>query len=174
MVDESTRQAMRQWTLVQPVVSSYVAAMVRDRSARDDLMQEIAIAVLESFSRYDTQSPFTAWTMGIARNHIRNYFRSLSRNSIVFDDDLLASLADSFAATESQELQQLEHLHHCLMQLDGRAKELCHARYAENKTPKQIALLLDSTPNRIAKALQRIRERLRDCIQLQARVGGEK
>lgn len=174
MVDESTRQAMRQWTLVQPVVSSYVAAMVRDRSARDDLMQEIAIAVLESFSRYDTQSPFTAWTMGIARNHIRNYFRSLSRNSIVFDDDLLASLAGSFAATESQELQQLEHLHHCLMQLDGRAKELCHARYAENKTPKQIALLLDSTPNRIAKALQRIRERLRDCIQLQARVRGEK
>jgi RNA polymerase sigma-70 factor (ECF subfamily) len=114
MVDESARQAMRQWTLVQPVVSSYVGAMVRDRSARDDLMQEIAIAVLESFSRYDPQSPFTAWTMGIARNHIRNYFRSISRNAIIFDDELLVSLADSFAATESQELQQLEHLQHSL------------------------------------------------------------
>lgn len=174
MVDESARQAMRQWTLVQPVVSSYVGAMVRDRSARDDLMQEIAIAVLESFSRYDPQSPFTAWTMGIARNHIRNYFRSISRNAIIFDDELLVSLADSFAATESQELQQLEHLQHCLSQLDGRAKEICHARYAENKSPKQIAHILDSTPNRISKTLQRIRERLRDCILLQAQVEGEK
>jgi RNA polymerase sigma-70 factor (ECF subfamily) len=173
MVDESTRQAMRQWTLVQPIVSSYVHAMVRDHGARDDLMQEIAIAVLDSYDRFDSNSQFERWAMGIARNHLRNYFRTQSRKRLHFDDDLVASLAESFADTRADDLPYQEHLQYCLAQLDGRAKELCLARYNDNKTPTEIALNLGSTANRISKALQRIREKLRECILQRARLQGE-
>jgi RNA polymerase sigma-70 factor (ECF subfamily) len=173
MVDESTRQAMRQWTLVQPIVSSYVHAMVRDRSARDDLMQEIAIAVLDSYERFDPNTQFVRWAMGIARNQLRNYFRTQSRQLLHFDDELVASLAETFADTQSDELQHLEHLQYCLAQLDGRAKELCLARYSDNKSPTQIAQILGSTPNRISKTLQRIREKLRECILRRSRLQGE-
>ncbi|MFM7926234.1 MAG: sigma factor, partial [Pirellula sp.] len=55
------RNALRQWTVVQPIVSSFVSAMLRDYSARDDLMQDIAIAILESHDRYDPSQPFAAW-----------------------------------------------------------------------------------------------------------------
>ncbi len=45
----------RLWTLAQPTVSAFVVSVVRDFAARDDLLQETAIAVIESFDRYDPQ-----------------------------------------------------------------------------------------------------------------------
>ncbi|MFM8584714.1 MAG: hypothetical protein ACKOFW_24920, partial [Planctomycetaceae bacterium] len=52
------RQATRQWTLAQPVVSAFIGSIVRDVAARDDVLQETAVAVLESFDRYDPALPF--------------------------------------------------------------------------------------------------------------------
>jgi RNA polymerase sigma-70 factor (ECF subfamily) len=172
MVDESMKKAMRQWTIVQPIVSSFVHSMVRDYSTRDDLMQDIAIAVLESFDRYDSSQPFAAWAIGIARNHVRLYFRAVHRSRLRFSDSILDLLSEEFAATDTREIHRLEHLQTCLDQLDGRAKELCRARYAEGQKPQQIADWLGGSPNGIAKALQRIRERLRECIDRQAQFDG--
>jgi hypothetical protein len=48
-MDDNTRQAARLWTLAQPVVSAFVTSVVRVFSARDDVLQEVAVAVIESF-----------------------------------------------------------------------------------------------------------------------------
>ncbi|MFN7845059.1 MAG: sigma factor [Pirellula sp.] len=69
-MEEQYQQAIRYWTLAQPVVSAYVAAVVRDFRYRDDVLQAISVAVLEAFSSYDPARPFTPWVMGIARNQI--------------------------------------------------------------------------------------------------------
>ncbi len=66
-MDESTRQATRFWTLAQPAVSAFVTSVVRDFRDRDDVLQDIAVAVIESFDSYDSDRPFTAWAMGVAR-----------------------------------------------------------------------------------------------------------
>ena len=47
------KHATRLWTLAQPVISAFVTSVVRDFAARDDVLQEIAVAVIESFERYD-------------------------------------------------------------------------------------------------------------------------
>lgn len=164
MVDESMKNALRHWTVVQPIVSSYVHSLVRDYSARDDLMQDIAIAVLESFDRYDPAEPFAAWAIGIARNHVRLYFRTVHRSRLRFSDALMDQLSESFSQVSTPEIHHLEHLQTCLDQLDGRAKQLCEARYVENQKPSQISQWLGGSPNGVVKALQRIRERLRECI----------
>ena len=52
-MDDRTRQAFALWTQAQPAVSAFVHAMLADRSERDDVLQEVAIAVLESFDDYD-------------------------------------------------------------------------------------------------------------------------
>ena len=150
MIDEAMKQAMRQWTLVQPLVGSFVYSLVRDRSARDDLMQDIAIAVLESFGRYDPSQPFSAWAIGIARNQIRLHFRTVHRDRLRFSDTLIDQLANDFSGSRAEvsQFRDLhEHLQHCVGSLDGRAKELCHARYSENKKPAEIAIHLGGTPN---------------------------
>jgi hypothetical protein len=40
-MEEQSQQAIRNWTLAQPIVSAYVAAVVRDFRDRDDVLQAI-------------------------------------------------------------------------------------------------------------------------------------
>ncbi len=65
-MDDRTRQATRQWTLAQPVVSAFLTSVVRDFRDRDDVLQDVAVAVVECFDRWDRERPFVAWAMGDA------------------------------------------------------------------------------------------------------------
>lgn len=171
-MDERARQATRLWTLAQPVVSAFVGSVVRDFAARDDVLQETAVAVIEAFDRYDPERPFVAWAMGIAQNQVRLYFRRLHRDRLVFDDELLVQLAAAFEETSRAEAQPLGHLRGCLDQLEGRSRELCDLRYGRDLKPAAIASALGMSANAVAKALQRIRDQLRACIERKSALEG--
>lgn len=165
-MDDRVLMATKQWTLVQPVVSAFVGAIVRDFAARDDVLQEVAVAILESYDSYDAARPFQAWALGIARNQIRNYLRRQKRDLLTFDEKVIASLADTFDGM-SGEVRTLDHLHDCVGKLDAKALKLLDMRYSQDLKPAAIAERLESTSNNIAKALQRIRDLLRDCVRKQ-------
>ncbi len=171
-MDQQTLQATRLWTLAQPVVSAFITSVVRDFTARDDVLQEVAVAVMESFDRYDPDRPFTAWALGIAQNHVRLYLRRGQRERLVFDDELIATIASDFEATTPERLRPLDFLKDCLGGLRGRARELCELRYVQDLKPATIAESVGMTANSVAKALQRIREQLRDCIEQKAALEG--
>ena len=163
-MDDKSRQATRQWTLAQPVVSAFVASVVRDFKDRDDLLQEIAVAAIESFDAYNPDRPFVPWVMGVARNQIGLYLRQRRRDRLVFDDDTVNCLATAFSEASGRERHKLDALAECLKLLEGRARELCQLRYHDDLKPAGIAEKLGMAPNAVAKALQRIRDQLRDCI----------
>jgi len=172
-LDERTQQATRLWTLAQPVVSAFVVSVVRDFSARDDVLQDIAVGVMESFDRYDPQRPFVAWALGIAQNQVRLYLRRMQRGRLVFDDDVLHQLAVAFQETSPEQTHSLGYLRGCLDQLEGRAREFCELRYGRDLKPAAIAESLGMSANTVAKALQRIRDQLRDCIEHKAAIERE-
>lgn len=163
-MDEQTRQAMRLWTLAQPVVSAFVTSVVRDFSARDDVLQQTAVAVIESFDRYDVKRPFVAWALGIAQNQVRLYLRQCHRDRHVFDDDVVSRLAVVFESVPSEQMDALRYLRECLSQLDGRARKMCELRYVQDLKPAAIADSVGMTANSVAKTLQRVRDQLRDCV----------
>ena len=164
-MDEITRQAARQWTVAQPVVSAFVTSVVRDFSARDDVLQEVAVAVIESFGRYDHSRPFVAWALGIAHNHVGLYLRRLKRDRHIFDEETIGQLAAAFSEVSTEESMKLDRLSDCMKGLDGRARQLCELRYQQDLKPAAIAGLVGMTANTVAKALQRIRDQLRLCIE---------
>ena len=163
-MNENVRFVMRQWTLAQPVVSSFIGAMVRDFSDRDDVLQETAVAVLESADRYDPNRPFVAWALGIARNQIRMYIRRDTRERLVFDDAVISQLADSFGAVGSDDVHRMGFLRECLQRLDPRDQQLFQLRYAEDLKPAAIGERLGIAANTVSKALQRLRDQLRICV----------
>jgi RNA polymerase sigma-70 factor (ECF subfamily) len=55
-------------------------------------------------------------------------------------------------------------LEECLEELDEKSRDLCSMRYGRDLKPAGIASLLGVEPNTVAKALQRVRDRLRDCV----------
>lgn len=128
-MDDLTKQAMREWTLAQPRVSAFVLSVVRDPADRDDVLQETAVAVVESFGSFDQSKPFLKWAMGIARNQVRMYLRRRRRDRLVFDDDTVAAIEGAFVRTVAQQSRRMDFLQDCLELVKGRAKRLCELRY---------------------------------------------
>lgn len=157
-------EATRLWTLAVPTVSAFVTSLVRDFQDRDDVLQETAVAVMASFSRYDASQSFIGWAIGIARNQVRLYCRRKSRDRIAFDSEAVDALARAFSDQSAHDLR-LDRLSECVEALDSRSKELCRLRYEENLKPASIGERLGLASNAIAKALQRVRDRLRDCVE---------
>ncbi len=171
-MDERLRTATRLWTLAQPAVSAFITGIVRDFRDRDDVLQEVAVAVIESFDRYDPERPFVPWAIGVARNQVGLYLRRRGRERLCFDTAALDRVEAAFTDLSSEEMHRLDRLRDCVRTLDGRARRLCELRYGDDLKPAAIAPLMGMTANTVAKALQRVRDRLRECIEHRATVPG--
>jgi RNA polymerase sigma-70 factor, ECF subfamily len=163
-MENKIRQVTRLWTLSQPMVSAFVTSIVRDFKDRDDVLQDIAVAAFESFDSYDPERPFLPWVMGVARNQVRLYLRQAQRDRLRFHDDTVNHIATAISEVSNLHLHRLDALTDCLKLLEGRAEEICRLRYQNDLKPGVIAKNLGMTPNSVAKALQRIRDQLRECI----------
>ncbi len=164
-MEDVTRQATRLWTLAQPTVSAFVTAVVRNFRDRDDVLQETAVAVIESFDRYDASRSFVGWALGIARNQVGTYLRRRSRDAHVFDTEAVERLATAFEAVATEENRRLDYLHECLQGLERRSRRVCELRYRDDLKPAAIATTVGMSANAVAQALHRIREQLRRCIE---------
>ena len=172
MIDQQTELATRQWTLAQPSVSAFVASQIQDARQRDDILQDVAVAVLENYHRFNPEYPFKSWAIGIARNKIRNYFRSRKNKPLLFDSETVESIAAAYETVSKETRDSLDHLKDCVRELDVRARNICDLRYEDGLKPAAIASELGMNANSVSKALQRIRESLRRCITQKAVVGG--
>lgn len=171
-MDDQVKQATRLWTLALPAVSAFVTSVVRDFRDRDDVLQDVAVAVMESFGSYDPERPFVAWAIGVARNQVGLYLRRRRRDRLVFDEATIECLASAFDGVGARENHKLDFLHECLKLLQGRTRQLCELRYRDDLKPAAIAERVGMSANNVAKALQRVRDQLRECIERKAVVEG--
>jgi RNA polymerase sigma-70 factor, ECF subfamily len=171
-MDDATLQATRLWTLTQPVVSAFVTSVVRNFSDRDDVLQEIAVAVVESFNRYDPSRPFLGWALGIAQKQVGLYLRRVRRDRLVFDEETIQSLAIAFETQGGGPARKLDFLQDCLRHLEGRTRQVCELRYRDDLKPAAIGEAIGMTANSVAKMLQRIRDQLRECVERKASSAG--
>lgn len=169
-MDDKTRKATLLWTSAQPVVAAFVASVVRDVRDREDVLQETALAVYSSIDSYDSKLPFNAWAIGIARNQVGLYLRRRTRDRHVFGDSTIACLEAAFGRASTS--PKLDSLSDCVERLDGRAREICDLRYQDDLKPAAIAEQLGTNANAVSKALQRIRQQLRQCIESKANIQG--
>ena len=157
-------EAARLWTLAVPTVSAFLSSLVRDFQDRDEVLQETAVAVMQSFDRYDPSQSFVGWAVGVARNQVRLHFRRRSREKLAFDSEAVDALAWAFVEGSSQH-HRLDALVECVEGLEAKSRELCRLRYERDLKPAAIGERIGMGANAVAKALQRIRERLRECIE---------
>lgn len=165
MNDRSSEFA-KLWTSVLPQVSAFVGSLVFDANERDDVLQDTAVAAMQGFAQFDASKPFSPWAIGIARNQVRLYLRRKTKTPLPFDDEALSALVQAFSVKPSaEENRRLARLQSCIEKLDPQTRALCEYRYVHDLRPRHIAEKLKMKPNAVSKALQRIRESLRICIE---------
>jgi RNA polymerase sigma-70 factor (ECF subfamily) len=143
----------------------YLLGLLADRSAADDVFQEVFLTVARRAADFRRDGDFLAWARGIARNKVRELYRRQKR-SFPFDEQLLELLAEAAEEHEPRLDRQRELLSRCLDRLSPRARQIIDLRYAERPlSPPEIAERLAWTTGAVHVALSKARAFLRECTQ---------
>ena len=167
---DQMRRMTQLWMQAQPIVTAYIASVVRDRHHVEDLTQETAAAIASAFERYDADKPFTPWALGVARNKVLMYLRTSKRDKHLFDENQLIDLAQAHQSLADTFIERKQALHQCLKSLPETSRSLLLRRYFENEKVNAIAKSMGRTEGAISTTLYRIRGTLAACIR--KRMGG--
>lgn len=141
----------------------YILGLLADRSAADDVFQEIFITVVRRAKDYRRDGDFMAWMRGIARNKVRESYRQ--RRFSPFDEQTMELLADEAEQMDHLIEQKRELLAGCLDRLSPRSRQIIEMRYAEKPmSPQEIADRLSWTIGAVNVALSKARSFLRECV----------
>lgn len=108
-MDESAAEFVSLWTQYQPEVRRYVALLLPHPNDADDVIQQTATRLWEKFDQYDSQRPFVAWAIRFAYHEVLSWRQRQARERLVFSEDLIAQLHQTFGdeASKQPELDRL-------------------------------------------------------------------
>jgi RNA polymerase sigma-70 factor len=152
----------------QAMLMTYLRAVVRDRSAVDDLFQETMLITWQKLDEYDRSRPFGPWLRGIAAKLVMAHFRKTKSDIPAFEEETLEYLS-----------QQLQHicerpgdtwdekiaaLTHCIEALSEHYRQAIRMRYFEQTPASEIAVVSKTSVENVKKRLQRARSDLLECL----------
>jgi len=130
-------------------------------------MQETNAVLWRKAHDFELGTNFGAWMLKVAYYQVMAHRRRLTRDRLVFDDDLVREIAeDAEQQCERQEEKQ-RLLNDCIGKLNERYQELIRRRYTEGATLKSIAAQSGQSENTIKQALFRARAALIECVKRQ-------
>lgn len=156
----------RRFQEVQDDLRAYCLAVCRDWVHAEDIVQETALILWQRYGDYDATRPFGAWARGVATRRLLKHRERQARQGPVLSSAAVSALADAAAAaTEPAADQRLEALQSCLKALDERQRRLVDLRFGQDLPLQGVAAAVGAGVEAVGKALQRLRDRLGDCVQ---------
>jgi RNA polymerase sigma-70 factor (ECF subfamily) len=152
------------WTRAYPAVSAFISSMVPKFEDADDILQQVAVAIVQDYDRYDKERSFVAWAIGIARNKILMYRRKKAHERSVLDAEAMNTVAEVYEHDSGEFDDMRRALRTCIKKARVRWQKILEMRYSRGLSTTRIAEQLGMTQNAIFITLHRIRLALRDCI----------
>lgn len=158
-------QFVRSLTEYQSRLYTYILAMLGDPNAADDVFQNTNVAIWRKAEGYAEGTHFWAWISRIAHFEVMAYRKRRQRDRLVFDDALLADIAEEAARQTDLVNADLAALHRCMEKLTSLDRKLVQTRYSPGGSVKRLAEMLGKTAGAISQALYRVRGELADCVE---------
>lgn len=149
-------------------IRAFVLALSGQPGLIDDIVQEVAVVVWRRRHDYDSHQSFGAWARGIARLVTLDSLRRERKRPLAVDSAALDAIESSFAAHEQAGAtpdQRLEALERCRERLGAAQRDLLRRRYQDDQSDHAIAEATGRSLAAIHKALVRIRQSLRRCVE---------
>ena len=154
------------WTQCQPEVRRYIFMLVPKASDAEDVLQQTATSLWQKYDQYDPERPFVAWAIKFAYIEVLSWRQKQSRDRLVFSDELLA-LLEKTISRESPILEvRRRALDGCLNKLGDHERTLLMKRYSQHGSIKNEAGQSKTSVHKLYYAIEKLRARLLDCIQL--------
>jgi RNA polymerase sigma factor (sigma-70 family) len=128
----------------EPILRTFIANRVPNRSDRDDVLQDVAYKITKGFEDFDKQN-FRGWIRAIARNVIVDYYKKSSRlpDLLASHDTLGISSDDLLATVLDSERRQL--VKGCIEHLQEKPRKVIELRW-QGERNNDIARTLQITP----------------------------
>jgi RNA polymerase sigma factor (sigma-70 family) len=137
-------------------VYSYVAYRLGNSPDAEDVTSQVIERALRYRSSYDRRRGRPeSWLLGIARTCVDDALRERASRATALDERVEAPAVDSDAVEKLA-------VHDAVARLDPRDQELVALRYGADLSTREIAAILELTPNAVDVALHRCRARLRN------------
>ena len=151
----------------QPDVFRIVRMLIYDRTAVDDVVQQVFINAYTHLSSFDVERDPGPWFRTIARNAVREYLRKTSRYSrrLLTYADMLEQADESYLDDDDAQRCLMQALRRCLEALPSRSAEAVALRYYEDLSYKDMAAKTGSKPGALRNLLARVRHHLRLCVE---------
>ena len=161
---ESRKRLMALMTRHQRQIFAYIFTLVPDRHDAEDLLQETSVVICEKFEEFTPGTDFVAWACQIAWWRIRYSRQKFARSNVVFDDEVLAAVAQTAVELRPELDERHEALAGCLQKLPARDRDLVLTRYEPGSGVAEAAKRSGRSRDAAYKALNRLRKVLHDCV----------
>jgi len=161
-----------QLTAAQASLWAYVFSLLPDHVAAQDVLQETNLTLWRKAAEFQPGTSFLSWATQVAYFHVLSHRRRSRRDRLVFDEQVLAYLAERQADRATEPGNRLVALRGCLEKLPQPSRKLLEERYAPGGSVKDLAEAGGRSVAAVSQLLYRIREKLLDCMKAVRIAGG--
>jgi RNA polymerase sigma-70 factor (ECF subfamily) len=149
-------------------LEGYVWSIIGDRSLVEDVIQEVALLVVQKGGDLPDEARLSVWMLRAARFKSLAAIRKKQRFPMLFDDVALDRIEGRWLEDDSlKEGTAAEALHKCIERLTENNRRIINLRYGENLRSSEIAKTMSRKVGAIYKAIVRIHKQLAECIKHQ-------
>ncbi len=150
-------------------IYGYILTVVPDCNEADDLFQQTSMVLWQKAHEFRPEGDFVSWACGIAHNIVRNWRTKKRRDRHCFSDELVARIAEVYAAKSAWLEEALSALGACMDEIEPFDRRLLDLCYAGDRSIREISQELGRTEASVYQRLHRVRTRLLDCIRQRTR-----
>lgn len=152
-------------------VRAYLARLLGDLHAADDVAQEVFMESFRGLDRYRGEGEFRSWLLATAHHKAVSLLRSRARRRTEPVADVEATLAvarltraEAMASDPDEQERLGRALARCLEKLPEKSRHLVDEHYTAGQSAEAIARSLGRKGSAVRMALLRIRTALAECI----------
>jgi RNA polymerase sigma-70 factor (ECF subfamily) len=149
----------------EPVIRAYLRALLPAAADVDAVMPEVALVAWRKFAELDDREAYGRWACVIARYEVLRYRRDKARDRFLFDEGLLARIAEEGVQELSRRERQMTALERCLDKLPETRRQLVLGCYAPGASIRAIAARTGQSEDGLYQLLRRIRLELQRCVE---------
>lgn len=167
------REFVRELTEHQSALRSFIGYLTGGSSDTADLAQEVNLLLWEKRNQFKLGTNFRAWAFTTARYVVMGHRNKMRKdNKLIFDQDLLETLADEWQEQPDEHESKLAALHCCLEKLSDADQTLLRARYSQHGEVERMADAADRSGGGLRARLFRLRAALKQCVKRELVVEG--
>lgn len=154
-------------------IFTFAWSIVKNVHTAEDVYQETMIKSMNQVKGFENEAQLLGWARTVTRNRCFDIvYKEKNRRNILqksVADLLQKDLEERDMEKEEKDISVLKD---CLGSLTENSREIVRLRYFKSMQAKKVAEHLDRKPDAVYKSLQRIYQKLRDCIASKGLSGG--